>query len=88
MSNIIRNLYEGNLNPGQARQSEGHLQGKWERAGHKFDGLQERLDEEARKKLEIFMDEYGELVAQELEQSFSEGFTLGVKLMCEVFMQD
>lgn len=88
MNSIIRDLYEGNLCPSE--QSGSTLRRfckEWEEAGQSYDRLREKMDQEGNEVLERFMDKYSEFVRMELERSFSDGFILGSRLMCEVFAQ-
>lgn len=86
MNNLIKKLYEGNLCP--MEQSSVILKHCQEKAGRSFEKLLEKMDEDSKRTLEMFMDAYSEFTALESEQSFSRGFILGIKLMCEVFMQE
>lgn len=87
MDSVIKDLYEGKLCPiGQYSQLLQRFRKKWRETGASYDGLREKLDTGAEEEMEGFLDKYWELIALELEQSFSNGFTLGVKMMCEVFM--
>ncbi len=86
MNSIIRDLYEGNLYPSnQTGSTLRRFRKEWTQAGQSYDRLREKLNQEEKEVLEMFMDKYSEFVEMELEQSFSDGFMLGSRLMCEVF---
>lgn len=50
--------------------------------------LKEQLTDDQAATLDQVMDENLNLLADELEQNFRNGFCLGVKMMCEVFGKD
>lgn len=88
MNSIIKDLYEGNLYPsGQSGSTMRRFCKEWRKAGQSYDRLKEKLDPEGNEALEMFMDMYSEFVGMELERSFSDGFILASKLMCEVFVR-
>ena len=46
------------------------------------------MSEEQKKQLEVLMDDYLNLFPIEMSQEYSNGFKLGLQLMCEVFSED
>lgn len=50
--------------------------------------LKEQLTDDQAATLDQVMDENLNLLTDELEQNFRNGFCLGVKMMCEVFGKD
>ena len=56
-----------------------------DQALHGYHVLKEQLTEDQAAALDQVMDENLNLLADELEQNFRNGFCLGVKMMCEVF---
>ncbi|MDD7218873.1 MAG: hypothetical protein PUI16_02605 [Clostridia bacterium] len=54
----------------------------------KYRTLRSKLPPELVEELDTLMNSQMELFPVELEESFSEGFKTGVKLMCEVFKED
>lgn len=88
MNSVIENLYNGNLCP--CKHYEPILEHYYEKKEEAFQGYEsfiKKLDSKNAKEFEIIMDKHLELLSLEMEQNFSDGFKLGVKLMCEIFMQ-
>lgn len=88
MNSIIEDLYNGDLCP--CEQFKPILRRYREKREESFQGYEafcEKLDKENVKEFEEIMEKHLELVSLEMEQVFSDGFKLGVKMMCEVFMQ-
>ena len=59
-----------------------------DQALHGYHALKEQLTDAQAAALDQVMDENLNLLADELEQNFRNGFGLGVKMMCEVFGKD
>ena len=59
-----------------------------DQALHGYHALKEQLTDAQAAALDQVMDENLNLLADELEQNFRNGFRLGVKMMCEVFGKD
>lgn len=59
-----------------------------DQALHGYHALKEQLTDDQVAALDQVMDENLNLLADELEQNFRNGFCLGVKMMCEVFGKD
>lgn len=85
MQNILEDLYNGKLRPFE-----------WRNCGLAYDELRsenlrllqalcDELDAEKVGELNSIIDRQIEADAMEGEQRFMDGFTLGVRLMCEVF---
>lgn len=88
MNSVIEDLYNGELCPSeQFKPILRHFQEKQENAFKGYEAFCEKLDAEKLKEFDTIMEKHLELVSLEMEQVFSDGFKLGVKLMCEVFMQ-
>ena len=86
MKNILAELWNGNLNPSEWRtensEEEGKLLDLLEK-NHKK--LSEELNEEQRKILACIDDCHFESQYISCEDAFVKGFSLGVKMMVEVF---
>ena len=59
-----------------------------DQALHGYHALKEQLTDDQAAALDQIMDENLNLLADELEQNFRNGFCLRVKMMCEVFGKD
>ena len=59
-----------------------------DQALHGYHVLNEQLTEDQAAALDQVMNENLNLLTDELEQNFRNGFCLGVKMMCEVFGKD
>lgn len=59
-----------------------------DQALHGYHALKEQLTDDQVAALDQVMDENLNLLVDELEQNFRNGFCLGVKMMCEVFGKD
>ena len=59
-----------------------------DQALHGYHVLKEQLTEDQAAALDQVMNENLNLLTDELEQNFRNGFCLGVKMMCEVFRKD
>ncbi|MEE0421316.1 MAG: hypothetical protein UDG86_14870 [Lachnospiraceae bacterium] len=89
MKSIIEELYNGDLYPGERYKSihRRYYQNK-EEAFRGYEAFSKKLDEERAEEFKAIMDRHLEVLTLEMEKNFSDGFRLGVRLMCEVFMQE
>ena len=83
MKSVLEKLYNGEIIPlDQYRPVLEEYRIEFLKKEKKFS---EKLSDEQKKQLEILMDDYLNLFPIEMAQEFSNGFKLGVQLMCEVF---
>lgn len=89
MNSIIEDLYKGKIYPFEKfKPILHHYKNNKEEAFQGYEEFGKNLDPERRKEFEQILDNHLDLLSLEMEQNFSDGFKLGVKLMCEIFMQD
>lgn len=86
MKSVLEKLYNGEIIP--IEQYRPMLEEHRIEFLKKEKQFSEQLSEEQKKQLEILMDDYLNLFPIEMVQEFSNGFKLGVQLMCEVFSED
>ena len=85
MKSVLERLYNGEIIP--IEQYKPILEEHKNKFLKKEEQFAEKLNEEQRKQLEILIDDYLNLFPIEMMQEFSDGFKLGVQLMCEVFSE-
>ncbi len=89
MNSIIEDLYFGRIYPHEQFQPIlHHYRQKRDEAFEGFEALMEQLNGEQKADLEAVMDRYYALLPLEMAQNFSDGFRLGVRLMCEALRQE
>lgn len=89
MNRVIEDLYNGNLCPCERfKPILRHYREKREEAFQGYETFLEKLDPNRPKEFDAIMVKHAEVLSLEMEQNFSDGFRLGVRLMCEVFLQE
>ena len=84
MSNIISQLYRGQLEPERALDNGNIELRKTEELIEKnFNKIRERLDEDALKILDKYKDSIDEYIYLINEQAFCDGFCLGTRIVSE-----
>ncbi|MDY4693344.1 MAG: hypothetical protein SO401_07265 [Blautia sp.] len=87
MRTIIQTLYDMWVDgqPGEMMKKQNEQK---ELLYEQYRTLRSKLPPELMEELDTLMNSQIELFPMELEESFSEGFKTGVKLMCEVFKEN
>lgn len=86
MNSVIDDLYKGNFCPDRKYNLilEHHRKKQGE-AFKRYQALSEKLEKEYSEELEAVLDDTLDLLAIEMEESFADGLSFGIRLMCEVF---
>lgn len=87
MNTVIEELYKIQID-GRFDEFMEKYRDKKEEAFKGCLALKKQLSEKQAQELEEIMDSHLDILALELEECFSEGFKLGAKLMCEIFMKE
>jgi len=86
MTSILEQLYNGNLYPYLKFHTiiEGFKVNR-EKAYHSYSEFLNKLPEEFKEEFVSLIDNHLDLLPYELEQNFIDGFSMGVRMMFEVF---
>lgn len=87
MEKIIESLYTMQID-GRFEEVVRPFKENKEEAFRGYQALREKLSKELAQELEAVMDDQLGVCVQEMEAAFEEGFKLGAKLMCEIFMEE
>ena len=87
MGQVLQDLSAGRLIPSEMEESERYKNARIHMR-EKEDALEEKLnkfDKALVRELRELLDAYTDLFTIEQEEDFSNGFKIGVRMMCEVF---
>lgn len=87
MNTVIESLYNMQMD-GRLDKFMEQYRTKKEDAFQGYLALKKQLSEKQAEELEAMMESHLDILSLELEECFAEGFKLGAKLMCEVFMKE
>ena len=86
MSNVLDQLYKGNLYPySRTKTTIEELKKNKDKALKEYTNFHEKLPGDLKEEFEKLMDDHFDVLAGDLEQNFIDGFRIGVRLMIEVF---
>ena len=86
MKKILEQLYNGELYPYSTFQTTiDDFKANRDKAIKLYSIFIEKLPEELKKEFETLIDSHVDLLPFELEQSFIDGFRIGVRMMVEVY---
>lgn len=89
MKSILQQLYDGEI--ALSDQFKPHLKEyreKWEQMGKDITAFTEKLTKEQEVEFNDLMNKHLSTMPVEMAQVFSDGFKLGVRIMCEVFSDE
>lgn len=88
MKSVLEQLYYGKIFPAEEyKPILREVRKKRKAAERHVEDFLHTLSSEQRFKVERLLTEYATMLDSELAQIFSDGFRLGSRMMCEVFMQ-
>ncbi len=85
MSKTIKELFYGNLAPGERLPQSKEQRRKNAVLSKAMDDLEEKLSKSLQDELEDVLDKQAEVFELEAAEAFAEGFRLGTRLSVEVF---
>lgn len=88
MKSVLKQLYDGEIAPmEQFRPTLNEYRRMWEESLENDKSFLKKLDEPMRKEFETLMEEHFNLIPIEMAQVYTDGFKLGVRMMCESFYE-
>ena len=86
MSNLLDQLYKGNLYPySRTKTTIEELKKNKDKALKEYTDFHKKLPGALKEEFEKLMDDHFDVLADDLEQNFIDGFRIGVRLMIEVY---
>lgn len=86
MKSILQQLYDGEIAPGdQFKPYLKEYRENWEQIGTTVIEFTKKLTKEQETEFNDLMNKHLSFMPVEMAQVFSDGFKLGVRIMCEVF---
>lgn len=86
MERILEKLYNGEISPCDNNRCDDPNYRELCRCSlDETDAFAQRLDQDQREQFDELMEHYLEICYMEKTQSFTDGFRLGARMMCDVF---